>query len=109
MNATQFIVKYFWWAYRPLKSYLKTCSHRADAARLYNMPSASMRVFYLGITNHPNLGDMGQHYCIKKWIGENYPHAKLEMFEADTIVNTKSGFLKIFKNSFKTHNTAIPK
>lgn len=61
-------------------------------------PSASKhRVFYLGITPHANLGDMAQHYCICKWIEENYPDYDLLKFEAKTVVDSKAGFLNQLK------------
>ena len=47
------------------------------------------RVFYFGITIHPNLGDLAQRYCITKWIKENYPEYELVMMKSDVIVNPK--------------------
>ena len=47
------------------------------------------RIFYFGITIHPNLGDLAQRYCITKWIKENYPNHELVMMESDVIVNPK--------------------
>lgn len=55
------------------------------------------RVFYLGITPHSNLGDMAQHYCICKWIKENYPECELLKFEAKTVVDSKAGFIEKLK------------
>ena len=59
-------------------------------------------VFYLGITIHPNLGDLAQRYCITKWIRENYPNHELVMVESDVIVNSKltKRFFKHLKNIF---------
>lgn len=56
--------------------------------------SSERRIFYLGITPHSNLGDMAQHYCICKWIEENYPECQLLKFEAKTVVDPKAGFIK---------------
>lgn len=103
----KFIYKYLWWTYRPLKNLLITRQHKKDAARLDTLMPADQRIFYLGITNQPNLGDMGQHYCIKKWIEGNYPNFQLVMFEGDTIVNPKSGFIKKFKAVYRPNDIVI--
>lgn len=97
MYFRKFIYKYLWWTYRPLKNYLTHKRYdnqmRRETERLSNLKPAEKRVFYLGITNHPNLGDMGQHYCIKNWIAENLSDYTLEMFEADPVVYPGYGFL----------------
>lgn len=107
MTPTQFIVKYLWWTYRPLKIFLLTQQHKKDVARLDALQPADQRIFYLGITNHPNLGDMGQHYCIKKWIRENYPKAQLIMYEANPVVNNKSGFIKKLKSIYRPNDIIL--
>lgn len=56
------------------------------------------RIFYLGITNHSNLGDMAQYYCIHAWILQNYPAVKLYEFEADVVVDQHFGFVERLKS-----------
>lgn len=95
------------WMYGPIvdkkRKKDKDAYEQKEYQRLEKMSLEAKRVFYFGITSHPNLGDMAQHYCIKKWIGENYPGYQLEMFESDVIVNPKitnkffSSLKKIFK------------
>lgn len=83
--------------------YVASVKHKKDAARLDSLPeeqNRTPRVFYLGITAHSNLGDMAQHYCITKWIRENYPDYELIMFESNTVVDRKSGFLEKFKKKY---------
>ena len=63
-------------------------------------PSDKCRVFYLGITPHSNLGDMAQHYCICKWIEENYFDYELLKFEAKTVVDSQAGFIKCLKAAY---------
>ena len=83
--------------------YVAGVKHKKDAARLDRLSEEQHRpprVFYLGITAHSNLGDMAQHYCITKWIRENYPDYELVMFESNTVVDKKSGFLEKFKKIY---------
>ena len=107
----QFIYKYLWWTYRPIKSYIK--NYRYDKAmkqaadRLGSLKPADKRVFYLGITAHSNLGDLGQHYCIKKWIGENYPDYEMEMFEADPVVYKKYHFVERFAKIYRPQDVIV--
>ncbi len=109
------IRKYFGWFYRPIKKIIRNhqthdyilkdtrrlqelaCNNRQDVARIY----------YLGITQHSNMGDMGQHYCIKKWISENYPDAELIMFEATTVVDKRFHFLDDFKKIFRVQDLIV--
>lgn len=101
--------KYFRWLYRPLKKIyrdVKTHNYiKAETDRLGNLLNPSngdvVRVFYLGITEHSNLGDMAQHFCIKNWIAENYPDAELVMFEATTVVDRRFGFIDLFKKVYR--------
>ena len=75
---------------------------KAEMDILNHLPPNPRRgcVFYLGITPHSNLGDMAQHYCICKWIGENYPDYDLLKFEARTVVSEKSGFINKLKQIY---------
>lgn len=67
-----------------------------------NCPESQSKIFYLGITAHSNLGDMGQYYCIHDWILRNYPDHKLIEIEADTVVNEKYKFMELLKKEYKT-------
>lgn len=85
--------------------------HRRDASRLdrygNKRTTQTPRIYYLGITAHSNLGDLAQHYCIKKWIGDNYPDYEVMMFESDTVVDKFSGFLKKFKNIYDINDIIV--
>ncbi len=103
MNVRSFLRRNFVWLYQPIKARITEIRKVKDAMRLDRLskdPNAPSRVFYLGITAHSNLGDMAQHYCITKWISENYPNFELVMFESDTVVN--GAFLKKFKQIYRT-------
>lgn len=97
-------VKYLRWAYGPITDYLRkrniSAYRNKQCERLLTLQPGKSRVFYLGITEQPNLGDMAQHYCIKKWIGENYPDRELVMFESKVITDpefTEKFFTKLKK------------
>lgn len=109
------IRKYFRWLYRPIKKIIRnyqTHDHiLKDTMRLQELASNTKqdvaRVYYLGITQHSNMGDMGQYYCIKKWICENYPEAELVMFEATTVVDKRFHFLDNFKKIFREQDLIV--
>ena len=115
-SLQEFIIKYLWWTYRPIKNkykaikthqYRKHQAYRLDALihdpiRL-NLP----RVFYLGITEQPNLGDMAQHYCITKWIKENYPQYDLQMFESSVVTDSRNNFIAKLKAVYKKNDIII--
>lgn len=104
----KFIYKYLWWTYRPIKTYFRNRQiykyRKEETARLNNLETAdgtTPRVFYLGITEHANLGDMGQHFCILKWIRENYPKYELIKFESSVVTDTRFGFISKFSNIYR--------
>lgn len=103
MSITNYIRKYLWWLYRPITSrikYSKKAKYRkSECLRIGSLLPSTKKIFYLGITEQPNLGDMAQHYCIKKWIGENYPDFELIMVESSVI--TDKNFTKLFFESLK--------
>ncbi len=111
----QFIYKYLWWTYRPVKTFFRKCriakyrkeqTKRLDAL-IANMDSATNRVFYLGVTEQPNLGDMAQHYCILKWIEENYPAYELVKFESSVVTDNRFEFIPKFKSLYRAQDIII--
>lgn len=95
--------------------YIRDCkSHDKimnDTKRLDELASRTKaelsRVFYLGITQHSNLGDMAQHYCIKRWIGQNYPESELVMFEATTVIDKRFHFLDKLKEIYRPQDIIV--
>lgn len=87
------IKKIFHWLYGPLvDTWRKLKKKRQEMTKFKlfcNLQPGPKRVFYCGITTHPNLGDLAQRYCITNWILENYPEHELILIESDLIVNPK--------------------
>ena len=70
-------------------------------------PNSAPRVYYLGVTEHSNMGDMAQCYCIKEWIKNNYPdYEKIEL-RATTVVDRRFGILKKLKKMFRVNEDII--
>lgn len=111
MQIRTFIYKYLWWTYRPIKTAYRKKKYddlmRREVNRLISLREADKRIFYLGITSHVNLGDLGQHYCILNWIKENYPDYTLVMFEADPVVNKKYDFVGKLKKIYRPQDIII--
>ena len=111
MSIKIFIRKYLWWCYRPIKSSYKKKMYdhfmRSESKRLLSLSEADKRLFYLGITAHVNLGDLGQHYCILKWIKENYPDYSLVQFEADPVVYKKYDFIQRLRAIYRPQDIIL--
>ena len=80
---------------------------KRESERLLTLSEADKRIFYLGVTAHINLGDLGQHYCILKWIKENYPDYSLVQFEADPVVYKKHDFIRRFRKVYRPQDIII--
>lgn len=108
-----FIRKHFRWIYGPFvdwkRKHKKNVYEMKEYERFVGIKPGGPRVFYFGITSHVNLGDLAQHYCIKKWISDNYPDRELVMLESDVIVNPRitSRFFAHMKNIFKDEDVIV--
>lgn len=114
MNIKRIIQNTIGWAYYPLrkkqvefcrKFHIKKETNRLNSLR--NPNGKENRIFYLGITEQPNLGDMGQHYCILNWIKENYPNHRLVKFESSTVTDTRFDFIIKFKKVYRKDKDII--
>lgn len=112
MDFKSIIQKAIGWAYFPLrrkqvafkrKKHIQSETNRLNGLINHEMPC----IFYLGITEQPNLGDMGQHYCILNWIKENYPNHRLVKFESSTVTDTRFDFIIKFKKVYRKDKDII--
>lgn len=70
-------------------------------------PSDQNVVYYLGTTEHQNLGDNAQLFCIKRWIDKNYPNWKVVMVDATTVVMQRAGWLRWFRRVFREDKDVV--
>ena len=112
MGVKKIIQSLVGWAYYPLRrkqvAYCRKMHIKSETNRLNKLKdNDSPRVFYLGITEQPNLGDMGQHFCILKWISENYPTYELIKFESSTVTDARFNFVERFKRVYRPEKDII--
>lgn len=113
MNIKKTVQSLVGWAYYPLRrkqvAYCKKQHVKKETNRLNKLgvSDEQPRVFYLGITEQPNLGDMAQHYCILKWISENYPNHELVKFESSTVTDKRFNFVERFRNIYRPDKDII--
>jgi exopolysaccharide biosynthesis predicted pyruvyltransferase EpsI len=81
--------------YRLAKSIIQSWHIKKETEKLSQIPSNTTqpKIFYFGITEHSNMGDLAQYYCIRKWINENYPFFGVYEFESTTVVDTRFNFI----------------
>lgn len=114
-NTKRLIKSYFGWFILPILNFIR---YRIKLKQIHaqtnefinimhNIDETKQNVFYLGITNHSNLGDMAQHFCILKWIDENYPNANVIKLEADTVVCPRYQFIKLLKCYYRSDDVII--
>lgn len=115
MNMKKFIHKYLGWLYLPVKMPIYNYRHRQHVKRLLkatlqelnSLPKDKAIVYYLGVTNHQNLGDLAQHFCILRWIGQNYADYVLVKVESDVVVEQHEAFMLAFKKTYKEGDVII--
>ena len=97
MNIRNFIAK----STRPYRMWVRSViemKRRKTAAKEFesNLKSTvgHKRIIYLGITQHKNLGDLAQFYCISRWIKKYCNDYLLIMLDAPTLVTNETNALK---------------
>lgn len=67
------------------------------------------RIFYLGILQPAvsNIGDLGQYYCIKKWLKYNYPQTPIYEFEPEAVVMKKFNFITEFRGIYRESDMIV--
>lgn len=62
-------------------------------------------IWYLGIPEHPNLGDQAQRYCTYSWIRENFPSFKV--YDIITEIAISDRFVEWLKNNIGEEDLII--
>jgi exopolysaccharide biosynthesis predicted pyruvyltransferase EpsI len=85
--------------YRFIRTRIDLRHIRRETNRLFDIPNEAgiRKIFYLGIPEHSNLGDLAQYYCIRKWLMENFPECDIFEFESTTVVNSRFNFIDKFR------------
>lgn len=103
------IRKYFGFIYsKPLATYKRYKYKKFvyyDIGRLTT--PKQHRVYYLGITEHSNLGDMGQYLCILNWIKENFLSSEIMMYQSSTVVNPFINFPLKLKEIYQPEDIIV--
>jgi len=91
------IVRFFFTPIRIVKEFI--CRRRMAnelIAKHSNVGKEDLKVFYFGIPEHNNLGDIAQTYCTRMWVNDNYPNRIL--IEAKTRVTFDRKFITFMEN-----------
>lgn len=90
------IVHFFFTPIRIVREYFARRNMATELINLYSSVTKENKIiFYFGIPEHNNLGDMAQTYCTRKWIRENYPDYKV--VEVRTRASFDNKFLAFLK------------
>ncbi|HIT67889.1 MAG TPA: polysaccharide pyruvyl transferase family protein [Candidatus Merdisoma merdipullorum] len=90
------IISFAFTPVRVVKEYYKRRKRAIQLIKFHrNVNRNEKKIFYFGIPEHTNLGDMAQMYCIKKWVADNYPNYKV------IEINTNISFDNMFLNYIK--------
>lgn len=99
---------------RPTRKYIQ---RKKEFVRMFNTAlnfkaelkslEGKKKVIYLGITQHKNLGDLAQHYCIRRWIKKWCSDYHLVMIDAPTIVTRKTKALECLVKYYRQNDVII--
>lgn len=95
---------------RPIKRIRRLSGALMETHRLNKFMESTRgkkRVFYLGRTENNNIGDNGQHYCIKAWIRKNYADHELYITPSCHITCRFRFWLNDFEKNFDYANDII--
>lgn len=84
-----------------LKPYIHKIHHTKKVlSEMNNQPI----ILYFGVPMHPNLGDLAQCICIRKFLKENYPEYKIVEIDSKVYMNSKSNLRRKMKPKVKKEN-----
>ena len=69
--------------------------------------SSGKRLFYFGMPEHSNMGDLGQYYCILKWLKEQYPDYCIVECVSSVVLDSHSGFKRFFDKTVKPDDLLV--
>lgn len=69
--------------------------------------SGKVRVYYIGVPAHNNLGDLAQGVCIRHWLKKYYGDREIVEIETNALVNTRFSVLKLLKDVFNDEDIII--
>lgn len=90
--------------YRKLKAALRAPGAKETKERLRHEIAAldgKKKIFYLGAPAHPNLGDLAQGVCIRRWLKKHFPDYAVVEIRTDAIVNTRHSVIGLLKESYR--------
>lgn len=101
------------WVKRKKTAYMR----KASVARMLRTNGKDhKKIFYCGVCESSNMGDMAQTYCFRKWFSENYPDYKVIECKTSFIMDdgcgmiegmkkiTNSGDLFFIQSGYNTHD-----
>ena len=101
MNRTVKVV------YMKIKNYKVKKSAIKEIKKLKADIKPGKTIWYLDIPTHPNIGDLAQYCCIKKWLKNNYPEYVIVEISAVTIMNAEGEFLSLLKSKLSVDDFII--
>lgn len=114
MNVKRMIRKELGPPTRPLRYWIRkqliTRNAKREVQRLEQIlrqPISRGRIFYLGVTEHANMGDLAQHYCINRWIETYCSDYDCYKFESSVVVHPRFGFVEKLSSAWADNDLII--
>lgn len=65
------------------------------------------RLYYFGFPEHVNMGDLGQYYCVRKWLEENYGQYDIIECPSSVVLDKESGFKEYFDHTVQDEDLLV--
>lgn len=83
------------------------CNEAMKVLRQIDKKRTEKNIWFLDVPTHPNLGDIAQYWCIRKWIEKNYPDYELFEISAQTICYAEEKFLSVMQKKCSADDIII--
>lgn len=91
----------------PAKSYIVGLLQRRRLCRFLKKTGSQKRIFYLGVPNHRNLGDLAQYYCISKWLDDYCPNFVRFELEAEFVTDSRIDIPNVLKRGYREGDVIV--
>ncbi len=75
---------------------------RHSKMKIFQSLQNDKRIFFLGIPESNNLGDLAQQICTHRWFEKNYPDYQVVEFSQRTVMHPSTNFIELLKEHIKS-------
>ena len=94
---------------RAVRSFLLLLVRRRETRKMRRFASSCQapKIYWLGVPDHSNLGDIAQYLCIKDWMTQYCPEYQVFEAGAKTVADSRCGFVETLARVYTERDVIV--